>query len=57
MEHALVIGSKAKKHKTCNADLETCSQEAEARNGKTNWRKRENEEDCKNPSSRERRGE
>ena len=50
MEHVLVIGNKQKKHRNWTVGLETCQQEAEARDGRTNRRKSEEKEDCKNPS-------
>ena len=56
-EHVVVIGRKEKTHRNCKVGLETCSQEAEARDGRTNRRKRQTKEDRKNPSSWERRSE
>ena len=52
-----MIESREKKRRNCTVGLEKCSQEAEARDSRTNRRKREEKEDCENPSSWERRSE
>ena len=38
------VGNKQKKHRHCTMGLETCNREAEARDGRTNGRKREEKE-------------